>query len=310
MKKLSAAAFSNAKHFIYHHARPLERAIFQTHFENGPASSIWQELAHFQNADGGFGQSLEPDLRTPDSYNLATAIGLHFLVESGCSADHPMLTKALTYLTATLDPTTRTWRPTASQTHQHPHAPWWHDENGSLADTFDAFVIIPRALILSSFWHYSQYHEFPDLDNITQEVLNVIKKQETFGSGGGSDIEYTIHLAQANNLPQKYREPLRSLILRSIPQVVERDPERWHTYCITPLRLAPTPDTLGSNLIIDLIHQHLAYQIDHQAADGAWDPTWDWGGHYPQDWQIAKQEWRGHLTLKTLLSLKAYGCIN
>lgn len=217
---------------------------------------------------------------------------------------------ALFYLLTTLNPKKLIWRPTSHQTYLHPHAPWWRDKRGSLAKTFDNFKIIPRALILSSFWHYCHLLEVNWLENITEEVVNTIEHLDDFGSGGGSDIEYTIHLAQAKNLPMHFKDRLEKRILQAVPRVVERDPEKWHAYCITPLRLAPTPDTLGADLIDEVIQQHLDYLIENQSPDGAWDPTWTWGDAFPKVWPTAKQEWRGHLTLQALLSLRAYGRID
>ncbi len=44
-----------------------------------------------------------------------------------------------------------------------------------------------------------------------------------------------------------------------------------------------------------------------QTPEGTWEPTWTWGGFYPEAWEQAKTEWRGHLTLETLASLEAFG---
>ena len=55
--------------------------------------------------------------------------------------------------------------------------------------------------------------------------------------------------------------------------------------------------------------RNLDYVIETQASDGAWEPTWHWGGVFAREWEQAKQEWRGHLTLEMLTTLRAYGRI-
>ncbi len=50
-----------------------------------------EALASFANPDGGFGGSLEPDLRAPDSSALATSQALRMLRELGQPADHPLV---------------------------------------------------------------------------------------------------------------------------------------------------------------------------------------------------------------------------
>ena len=85
MKILSKQAFTRARDFIYSKARPLERAMFAFHFEGGAVDDVLIALSQFQNEDGGFGQALEPDLRTPTSSALATGEGLYILKEARLS---------------------------------------------------------------------------------------------------------------------------------------------------------------------------------------------------------------------------------
>lgn len=35
--------------------------------------------------------------------------------------------------------------------------------------------------------------------------------------------------------------------------------------------------------------------------------AWVWGEFHPDVWEQAKLEWRGHLTLETLILLQAFG---
>ena len=79
------------------------------------------------------------------------------------------------------------------------------------------------------------------------------------------------------------------------------------TYCVTPLRVAPPPHSLGAELIWEDLQVHLDCEIDHQSPACTWDPTWTWGNSYPEMWEQAKLEWRGHLTLETLTALRAFG---
>ena len=124
------------------------------------------------------------------------------------------------------------------------------------------------------------------------------------GSGGGSDLEYVVHLARAEALPDRYRERLVARIRQAIPQVVVRDPTKWASYCITPLRAVRAPDSIGADLIEAELQQNLDFLIDQQSPDGGWDPTWTYD--YPPAWAVARQEWRGILTLEALTVLKAF----
>jgi hypothetical protein len=307
MKQLSHEAFGRARHFLVTQARPLERALFAHRFAGAAVDGVLAELARFQNDDGGFGHALEPDLRTPSSSALATGIGLRLLAELGCPADHAMVEQAVAYLLSTFDAQARVWRVVPADTHSYPHAPWWHDEDGSLARVFDDFRVIPRALIVGLLYKYAVLVPSDWLDAITEETVQYIENVEVLDAGGGSDLEYTVYLAQAQNLPPRHAERLKARIREAIPALVVRDPARWDSYCITPLRAVSSPQSLGAELVQEELQLHLDYQIAHQTAEGTWDPTWTWRGAYPEAWAQARLEWRGHLTLKTLTQLRAFG---
>ncbi|MBI4926641.1 MAG: hypothetical protein HY835_02670, partial [Anaerolineae bacterium] len=59
--------FSRAADFIWKNARLLDRRLFAFDFLDGSAEAVVSALAAYQNADGGFGNALEPDKRTPYS---------------------------------------------------------------------------------------------------------------------------------------------------------------------------------------------------------------------------------------------------
>jgi hypothetical protein len=59
------------RQFIFQNGRLLERQLFEFFFGKGTKQACVQALLAYQNADGGFGNGVEPDLLCPDS----TAIG-------------------------------------------------------------------------------------------------------------------------------------------------------------------------------------------------------------------------------------------
>jgi len=56
-----------------------------------------------------------------------------------------------------------------------------------------------------------------------------------------------------------------------------------------------------------LVTENLDCELEQQGADGAWSPNWNWQGHLPAEWQIARREWQGELTLRMLRSFRAFG---
>jgi hypothetical protein len=309
MKQLNREAFARARQFLKTLARPLERTLFEHLFEAAPVDSVTVELARFQNEDGGFGRALEPDLRTPSSSALATGIGLRTLRELGYSADYHMVRKAVQYLLATFDHQARVWRVAPRDANAFPHAGWWHDEDGSLARTFDGFVVIPRAEIVGLLHHYSSLVPADWLQEVTERTVADIEALETLATGGGDTLVYALSLAETKEVPQHFRDRLAGRIRAVVPSAVRRDPQEWDAYCITPLKVAPSPQSVVADLLWDALQAHLDYLVDHQSPEGTWDPVWSWGDMYPEAWEQAKLEWRGNLTLDNLVILQAFGRI-
>ena len=309
MRRLSCGAFDRASEFLKTQARPLERALFEHHFKGAPGEAVMAELARFQNEDGGFGHALEPDLRTPNSSALATGIGLRILREVRCSVEHPMVRRAIRYVLETFDAEARVWCAVPNNTHDFPHAPWWHDEGGSLARTFDGFVIIPRAELVGSLHHYRELVSADWLEDLTEQAVSAVETIEPLGTGGGDDLVYALRLAETAEVPQGFRDRLRARIRAVVPNVVARDPREWASYSILPLKVAPSPGSMVADLISDALEAHLDYQIEHQSPEGTWDPVWTWDDGYSEAWTEAEREWRGCLTLETLLALRAFGRI-
>jgi hypothetical protein len=314
MNTLTREAFNRARDFIKTQARLLDRALFEHRFEDAPAKRVAAALSRYQNADGGFGHALEPDVRTPHSSALATGIGLTLLKELGFSPAHPMAAQAVVYLHDTFleDEMPQVWRVIPPEANDAPHAPWWHDEvkegKSTLAQTFDNFLIIPRAQIVGLLHHYAALVPTDWLDAVTEATVASIATlgAEAFG-GGGDTLRYALDLAETAALPASYRDRLRPRLRAVADQIVCRDPAAWSGYCPTPLKIAPTPDCIVADVLDEALATHLDHVIAHQTEAGSWEPTWTWGDAYPDAWAEAKREWRGHLTLETLTSLHAFG---
>jgi hypothetical protein len=306
---LNPDSYQRARQFIKKQARPLDRTIFEHRFEAGPLGAVVAALGRYQNPDGGFGHALEPDLRTPSSSALATGHALTILKGSGVTADHEIVRRALAYLGESLDPQARVWRVVALDANEHPHAPWWHDENGSLARTFDGYRIIPRAQIVGLLWHYTGTAPMDWLEPLTEQTVSDIETIEPFGTGGGDDLHYALSLAETEALPERFKARLVVRLRKAIPAAVSRDPAQWRSYSIRPLKVVASPASIAADLLRDEVQANLDYLIDEQTPEGSWDPVWSWGDAYPADWEQARLEWRGHLTLEALKKLQAFGRI-
>ena len=97
MKKLTQSAFQRAKNFIMDQGRALDQRRFEFHFEDGSADAVLAALTLYQNDDGGFGHSLEPDIRTPFSSAIVTTVGFQILREIRAPVSHVLVRQGIQY---------------------------------------------------------------------------------------------------------------------------------------------------------------------------------------------------------------------
>jgi hypothetical protein len=305
MTQLSHDRYRCARDFLMERARPLERKAFEHAFERAPAWPVLDELARFQNPDGGFGHGLEPDALTGASGALATSVALRYLAEVEAGADHALVRRAVAYLEQTLEPATRAWRIVPEATADAPHAPWWAQE--ALEERFGGFAINPRADLLAQLYALGPAADEGWLDTLAEDV---VRTAETRASTGLEmhDLIGLVRLLDAPHLSPALRRRLLDLAAPRAAADVGRTPDDWDAYGLGPLALAPRPDAALAGVLVEPLHAQLDHLIDTQAEDGAWWPNWSWGeGADPDAWASSRTAWAGMLTLDALRQLRAFG---
>jgi hypothetical protein len=293
---------ARAADFIWRSARLLDRARFAHLFFHGAREPVLAALRAYQNVDGGFGHALEPDVRAPTSQPGAVRSALEMLDQIDSFAD-PMVARACDYLlTITCaDGGVPFLLPSALP---YPRAPWWNTTaQPPSAVTFSA----PIAALL-----HKHRIAHPWLERATdycwRQVL-AFDVTESEGVAGdvskiGRSYQARAVLAFLDHVPDRRRAEeafarIGRLVLEG--KLVEPDlnaPGEVHT----PLDYAPTPHCLARALFSDaVIAAHLDALVAAQQPDGGWRFNW-------KEWNpVTTLEWRGWLTVETLLTLQAYG---
>ncbi|HET8986368.1 MAG TPA: hypothetical protein VFN03_11470 [Trueperaceae bacterium] len=311
MARLSTERYLQARAFIYDRARPLERMVFEHDFERAPAWPVFDGLAEFQNDDGGFGNGLEPDSLTPASSALATSVGLRVLAGIGAPASHPMVRSAVDYLRSTIDPVARVWRIVPEAAGDSPHAPWWQQEG--LAERFNGYRLNPKADIVAQLHALAGAAPRPWLDELTADVVATIAEFLGDGHAGGHgkslemhDLIGAVRLLDAPGVDASLAVELRRLLAPAALSAI-RAAGDGGGYGLTPLSVAPGPDSELAQPLADEVRAQLDELIHQQADDGAWWPVWSWGDPEPESpGGRSRVAWAGVLTLDALKSLQAF----
>jgi len=284
-----AVSLQKAQQFMWLNARLVDRLLFEFHFSGGTADHAVAALRPYQNADGGFGNAIEPDMRGPVSQPCAVDLAFTILDQLDAMGD-PMVMSALTYLESITRPDGGVPFVLPS-VKDYPRAPWWEtddDPPGSLN---------PTAALVGRLSKYQVTHPWIDratafcwakLDELTSTSPYEIRAVIPF-------LDYVPDRMRALQVWERYSK----LILDG--DNITLDPHA-EGEVHSPLDFAPTPDTLARQLVSDdVINDHLDAVAARQDADGGWRfnfPSWT---------PITEPEWRGWVTLENMLMLRSYG---
>lgn len=280
--------------FVWHEARLLDRRrLALLRGDEAAAAAVNAALRAYQNPDGGFGNALEPDLRTPLSQPQPAEFALRVLDETGeLPAD---VIEALCDWLGTV--TTRQGGvpfvlPSAMR---HPHAPWWAAP------------------------------EDPDADlNPTAAIVGMLLKHEVAHGWLGPAVDFCWRTIEAGEQPDEVHAfvaaftfleyvPDRPRAERAAERLGQRlvaeghvtlDPEA-EGYVHGPLQVAEGPDALAAGVFapaaIEAAVDGLAAK---QLPDGGWPITWS----PPSDAAVC--EWRGAVTVDALRRLVTWGRVD
>jgi hypothetical protein len=295
VKSLDNHAYLRARDFILTRARKLEAALFRYEFEQGDWDDVLRELMKFQNEDGGFGNALEPDLRSKESSALATTTALQILLETG-RPNEEIIHRAMQYFLASYDEKQLGWDIIPQEAEQAPRAIWW--EYGAFKDHWGN----PSAEIVG------YLNLFPPAG-----VSDLANRLNTYASQYLREIsdrkemhEMLCFVRWASTLPKDSYDEISGKLDEFIDNCVVADPEQRNGYGCVPLTLVNSPDSRFYAKYENVISGDLDALIEAQGDDGAWSPNWAWG-RFEQEWETARGDWQGVLTLNALRTLRNFG---
>lgn len=305
MRLLSPQAYARAREAIDSIGRPLDQALARYYLDDGPAEAVATELVPFQNTDGGFGSALEPDIRASASTAVATSTALGILSAIGAAADSPVVRKVVGYLMDTYDGQSEVWPIITAAVEDAPHAPWW--DYASAKEGFGGFLINPTVMITRQLLDYAALVPEGMLARLVD--LAVARLPAADAGLSHNDALCYVALWESEHLPDGDRERL-SAALPLIRAAIEGDAGKWGDYSLQPLEVVPEPSARLQSIVDPaLVARNLDYWIDQQLPDGTWPVTWSWAFIDGPAWAQAERDWKGHIAVHRLKTLRDYGRI-
>lgn len=278
-----------ATDFVWRTARLLERRRFAYLFLDGEREAVVEALRPYQNPDGGFGNALEPDVRAPVSQPIPTWTALCILDEAEAFGD-PMVARACDYLLSIS--TAEGGVPyVLPSVRDYPRAPWWETEDQPPA------ALNPTAAIAALL--HKHHVEHPWLVAATDYCWDKLDELDDTSAYEMRAVLPFLDFAPDRQRAERVFDRIGPKILEQ--HLVALSPaagEDTHS----PLDFAPTPTSLARRLFSDtLVEAHLDALASAQQEDGGWTINW-------LAWNPATTlEWRGVVTIRALVTLRAYG---
>ncbi|RSK28548.1 hypothetical protein EJF36_17675 [Bacillus sp. HMF5848] len=298
-KMLSQRAFERAATVITNNGRALDKVLYEHIFASPRPTRVLQELKMFQNADGGFGQALEPDFRLPSSSPLATSVALQHL-ETFDSYDEDMIGNVINYLESSFNEDRHGWLAVPVEVNQYPHTPWWEVDTDTNMCAIDSDWGNPSAELIGYLVKYRPLVKKLPVDQLVTHAIDTLlnKKVESFH-------ELYCYLRLYDLLPSEKNINMRKKLEETVASIVCRDESKWgREYVAMPLDVVKDPSQMFGldRNIVEANLDHLIAKLDEE---GCFLPSWG-KSFYSGDFERAYDEWTAILTLQALLKLKNF----
>lgn len=270
-----------AKRFFEAAGRPVDRARFALHFDEGSPEAFLTALAEYQNPDGGFGHALEIDIAASESQPFATELALKYCLDGGIPGGDALIQKTLAYLeTAQEEDGSWRFRP---EIYAQPMAPWFKNWTWPNLNPACTTAGILRAYGLGSARLHRRvlalFEQLADLSEVADGDFYSIRP-------------YAMYFQPEWDHPQRefYLNGLLWWLIRQHLTNKIADSGHWLEYIESP------DSWLGRNMPPAILQDRLNRLEAEQMPDGGW-PT----PYHPL--------WRGPVTVNNLIILRAFGRI-
>ncbi len=290
-----------ARSFIYKHARPIDLARFQVHFENKDQSLVLNCLSFYQNADGGFAHALEPDSWNIHSSPIQTWCASEILNEIQFDdPKHPIVSGILSFLEHSEHFDGQFWSNTIPTNNNYPHAPWWHYTPDEGNETYNPTAALAGFIL-----------KFADKDSsIYRSALDIARRAiDVYLNSGPIDemhilacyIRLYASIEDKAVFDKKTLLALKDKLIADTRAILEESKSKWASeYVAKPSWFISSKESFLYEALKDLVALEVLHIQSSQLEDGTWPVPWAWL-EYLDTWPLAKSYWQADIIVKQLV---------
>jgi hypothetical protein len=309
MKSLSKQAFEEIRLWIYRNARPIELARWQYEFENGSKEAVLSALSLYQNEDGGFGNTLEPDSWNPDSspYTTLNAIGILNEIDF-TDKSHKIMQGIFQFLESGKYANENGWLFNIPSNNDYPHAPWWtYDSEANEYESIGVSAGIVCFLLKFADRDAELYKWALSIAGRLIGRLNTPGNYGEMGVGGYCILKDMI--GQLGLTDRFDMELMSNTVKKLVNDAIERDISKWAYYGKTPSSFISSPSGEFYKDNEEILQRELDYIIETRTEKGVWGITWSWfenNEKYPKEFAISENWWKADTAIGKLKLLRNF----
>jgi hypothetical protein len=297
---------------MYRNARHIDLLLWKYEFENGDRDETLRALSFYQNADGGFGNALEPDCWNPESSPYTTLCAISKLKQIGfADADHPIMRGIIKYLESGAHFNGDGWLFNIPSNNEYARAPWWTYDQGANEYEHKGVTLGLACFILRNADSKSELYGLAFA--LVSKLLAKLAAPDNMGEMGLSG--YCAILATLDDLglsDQFDMEFYTAEVKRLVDNAIVRDVSQWANYTTRPSQFISSPDSPYYEGNAEIVGKELDYLVDTRPASGVWGITWQWWDNYvkyPKEFAISENWWRADGATHKLVFLRSFGRI-
>lgn len=306
-----------AKKFLYRNARPLDIARWNYLFENGDVNEVIKYLSAYQNEDGGFGNSLEPDCWNPNSSPVQTWVATRIIEEIDLQDNkNPVIVGLLNFLSSKKEFDGHCWNGlnAVESNNNFPHASWWEFTKSS------EISYNPTASLIGFMLKYAQVNSeaYIMACNLAQEAYESLKRRfplesmhETACFVEMYDYMKEISMKETGKDVKDMNKAVNlnefgTLLQKQIESVITYDTSCWSTsYVCKPSLFIKSKKSDFYQLNEEICKFESEFIEKTQLQDGTWNVTWAWD-KYPEEWNISKNWWKADIIIRNIKYYNAF----
>lgn len=292
--------------WIHKNARELEIAIWKYHFENGNKEDVVNALMYYQNEDGGFGNTVDPDNWNVNSLPYATLFVIKILNDiEFFNMQHPIYLGIKKYLDNESH-FPNGWTFTVPTNKDYPHANFYnYDENYNKAESTGIILEFCSFII-------EYYREAKIYSAVIELVDNLVEMlySDNIGDMGPTGYIKLINVMKKVNFEGYNYDKMELRLKELVNNSIQRNTDQWPFYGYRPSDYIKSKDSIFYQDNKDIVEVELEFLFDTLPTNDVWPISWSWFDNnekYPKESVISGNWWKAIKAIERVKFLKNFG---